>query len=294
VIYLNNRIVPKAKARITVFDRGFLYGDGVYETLRVYRGVVYMVDEHIERLFRSASMIGLNISKSHEAIKKAVYRTIQANGHKEAYVRISVSRGAGRIGLDPTSCHKPTLVIISDTIREYPAKYYREGVEVAIVRVRRNYKNALNPQIKSLNFLNNILAKIESMEKNAYEAVMLNYRGYLAEGTITNIFFIRKGILHTPSLDVGILDGITRRIILEAASELKIKIREGKYVPRDLYNADEVFISNTTMEVMPVSAVDNKKIGRGMRKITGMLRSSYRNKVSRYVHARIEPDRRRK
>jgi branched-chain amino acid aminotransferase len=279
---------------ISVFDHGFLYGDGIYETLRVYRGVVYMLDEHIDRLFRSASMIGLNISRSHEVIKRAVYRTIRANRHKEAYIRISISRGPGPIGLDPSLCPKPTFVIMSNAFRGHPVRYYRRGVKIAIAKVRRNFRNALNPQIKSLNFLNNILAKRESIEKSAYEAIMLNYQGYLAEGTITNVFFMKQGVLHTPALDVGILDGITRMVILESAKELKIKTREGHYTPRHLYSSEEVFISSTTMEIMPVSVIDNKEIGTGAGKITRTLHSAYKQRVSDYVNQNLVPGRRRK
>ncbi|GBE04819.1 MAG TPA: branched-chain-amino-acid transaminase [Nitrospirae bacterium] len=283
MIYLNNKLVPKSKAMISVFDHGFLYGDGVYETLRSYNGVVFMIDEHIERLFRSAEMIGLKLPKTHENIRKAIYRTLTANRQKNAYTRISVSRGPGPIGLDPALCPKPTFVIISNPLKGYPAKYYQKGVKIAVVSTRRNFKNSLNPKIKSLNFLNNILAKIESINRGAYEAIMLNYQGYLAEGTITNIFFVKNNILHTPSLDLGILDGITRRIILDCAKELKIKTKEGRFKREDLYRAREVFISNTTMEVMPVTTVDNKKTGKESGRITRMLHSAYKKYIKTYI-----------
>lgn len=283
MIYLNNKLVTESKAVVSVFDRGFLYGDGVYETLRVYKGVVFKIDEHIERLFRSASMISLKLPKSHNEIKKAIYKTIRANKHNEAYVRISISRGAGPIGLDPELCTNPTFVIISKTFKKYPDKYYKKGVKIAIVGIRRNFKKALDPKIKSLNFLNNILAKIEAKEKNAYESIMLNYRGYIAEGTITNIFFVKGGVLYTPAVDVGILDGITRRLILDIAKELKIKVREGNFIPADIYSAAEVFISNTTMEVMPVTKVDNMKISRGAGSVTKKLHMAYRKKVAGYI-----------
>jgi branched-chain amino acid aminotransferase len=283
VIYLNNRLIPEKQAKISVFDRGFLYGDGIYETLRVYKGVVFKIDEHIERLFRSASMIDLKIPKTHSAIRQAVYKTLQKNKHHEAYVRISISRGPGPIGLDPQLCKKPTFVIVSQKLKGYPKQFYKNGVKVAIVNTRRNYKNALNPQIKSLNFLNNIIAKIESKSRGAYEAIMLNYRGYVAEGTITNIFFFKKNTLHTPALSVGILNGITRRIILDCAKGLKILVKEGSYISKDIYTAQEVFISNTTMEIMPVTKVDNVEIGKGVGKITRMLHTAYKKQVSDYI-----------
>lgn len=282
-VYLNNKLVSESKAKVSVFDHGFLYGDGIYETLRVYNRVVFKIDEHIERLFRSASMISLKIAQSADEIKRAVYKTIRANRQNNAYIRISISRGTGPIGLDPELCPKPTFVIISRPFKEYPKEYYEKGVKIAIVNVRRNFKGALNPQIKSLNFLNNILAKIESKNKGAYEAIMLNYRGHIAEGTITNIFFVKNDVLCTPSLDVGILDGITRRIILDLAKGLKIKTKEGKFTRQYLYNAQEVFISNTTMELMPVTEIDNIKIGTKAGKITRMLSLAYKKKVSEYL-----------
>ena len=283
MIYLNNKLVRKSKAVVSVFDHGFLYGDGVYETLRAYKGVVFKIDEHMERLFRSASMIGLKIPETHDEIKMAIYKTIRTNRHNEAYIRISISRGSGPIGLDPKLCPKPTIVIVSNAFREYPRQYYQKGVKVAIVDVRRNFKDALNPKIKSLNFLNNILAKIEAKNRGAYEAIMLNYRGYVAEGAITNILFIKNNVLCTPEIDVGILDGITRRIILDITKELKIKTKEGRFTREDIYNAKEVFISNTTMELMPVTEVDNIKIGTKIGKITKMLHSAYKRKVSDYI-----------
>lgn len=294
MIYLNNKLVPKAKALISVFDHGFLYGDGIYETLRAYKGVVFKLDEHIERLFRSASIIGLKIPKSPEEIKRAVYKTIKANKLKEAFIRINVSRGAGDIGLDPELCPKPTFVIISNPFKEYPRQYYENGVKIAIVSIRRNPKNALNPMIKSLNFLNNILANIEAKEKGADEAIMLNYEGYVAEGAISNIFLVKDNILCTPELDVGILDGITRRIILRLADELGISLREGKFTPEDIYTAQEVFISSTTREVMPVSVVDEIRIGTGIGKITKALLTAYRKNVATYIeeHRKVTGDHR--
>ena len=280
MLYLNNKLVSKSKALISVFDHGFLYGDGIYETLRAYNGVVFKLDEHIDRLFRSASMIGLKIPKGPDAIKKTVYATLRANRQKEAVIRITISRGAGPIGLDPGLCPRPTFVIISNKFKNYPEQYYQKGVKIAIVNTCRNFKGALNPAIKSLNFLNNILAKREAKDKGAYEAIMLNYRGHLAEGTITNIFFVRNNILHTPETGVGILDGITRKSILDIARGSGIEINEGRFKKEDLLNSQEIFISNTTMEVMPVSHVDGIKIGTKTGTITKLLRKAYRKEVA--------------
>ncbi len=283
MIYLNNKVLPKKKALISVFDHGFLYGDGIYETLMAYQGVVFKLDEHMERLFRSASLIGLSIPKTSVALKKAVYETLKANRQKDAVIRISISRGEGPTGLNPALCSNPTLVIMSGQFKSYPQGHYKRGVKVAIADTRRNYYRAIDPRIKSLNFLNNILAKREAIEQNAYEALMLNYRGYIAEGTISNVFFVKDGVLFTPDVKVGILDGITRRVIINIAKELKIKIREGSFRPADLYRADEVFISNTTMEAMPVREVNDTKVAVSPGKITKMIHKAYKKKVAEYI-----------
>ncbi|MBI5675426.1 MAG: branched-chain-amino-acid transaminase [Nitrospirae bacterium] len=286
MIYLNNMLVPDNKAVVSVFDHGFLYGDGVYETLRAYDGVLFKLNEHIERLFNSASLIKLKLPKTREEIRKAAYETLQANRLKEAYVRITVSRGAGPIGLDPRLCPQPTLVIIANPFKDYPPSYYKKGVKVAIVKTRRNFKRAIDPQIKSLNFLNNVLAKTEAINRGAYEAVMLNYRGYVAEGTISNIFFVKDKVLCTPSVEVGILDGITRRIILDVAKEMGVKVKEGRFRPDEIYEADEVFISNTTMEVMPVKEVDNAMFNVSGGDITKVIHKAYRTKVREYMRGK--------
>lgn len=283
MIYLNNKLVPDNKASISVFDHGFLYGDGIYETLRAYKGVVFKLDEHIDRLFQSASIIGLAIPKKPDALKEAVYTTLRAGRQKEAVIRISISRGKGPPGLDPALCPKPTLVIMSIKFRNYPRQYYSKGIKLAIANTRRNYMRAIDPRVKSLNFLNNILAKREAIEKKAHEAVMLNYRGYIAEGTVSNVFFVKDGVLCTPDVRVGILDGITRRIILHIAKELNVELYEGKFKKEDIYTAQEIFISNTTMEVMPVSYIDDIKVAGSPGKYTKMLHTAYKEHVRTYV-----------
>jgi len=286
MIYLNNKLVARNRALISVFDHGFLYGDGIYETLRAYKGVVFMLDQHMERLYRSASLIALGIPMSPDAIKKAVYQTMKANRLKEAVIRITVSRGAGPVGLDPGLCPEPTFVIFASQFRKYPEQFYLKGVRIAIADTIRNYSRALDPQIKSLSFLNNVLAKIEAKKKGADEAVMLNYRGYLAEGTISNIFFVKNRVLCTPSLKVGILDGITRGIILNAARELQIETREGSFKPHDIHGSQEAFISNTTMEVMPVAEIIGMKKFNGPGRITRLLHKAYKQKVADYTGRR--------
>ena len=283
MIFLNNRLVRKDKAMISVFDHGFLYGDGIYETVRAYNGIVFMLDEHIKRLYRSASLIQLAIDKNADAIKKAVYQTLRANRLSEAVIRITVSRGPGPAGLDPELCKKPTFVIFASKFRNYPERCYVNGVKISIVRTRRNIITALNPQIKSLNFLNNVLAKIEAKKENAFEALMLNYRGYLAEGTVSNVFFIKKNSLYTPGLTVGILDGITRKAVLHIARECGFKIMQGQFRKNAIYGAEEVFLSNTTMEIMPVSHVDAVRISTKAGKMTKMLHLAYQQKVADYL-----------
>jgi len=280
-VYVNGKILRSEDAVISVFDHGFLYGDGVYETLRAYDSVVFKLDEHLARLFRSASLIGLTIPLDIDHLKIAVYETLIANAFRHAYVRITVSRGKGPIGLDPDLCPEPTIVILTQEFREYPKEYYKNGIRLIIPATRRNYRKAVNPQIKSLNFLNNILAKIEAKKKDALEAIMLNVNGYLTEGTISNIFFCKGRVLCTPSPECGILEGITRSMVLNIAGKAGIQIKEGRFTRKDIYAAEEVFITNTTMEVMPVSKVDDHHFAVG--KVAKFLRSIYQQEVRAYI-----------
>ncbi len=283
-VYLNDRIVPAEDAVVSVFDHGFLYGDGIYETMRAYNGIVFMIDEHIKRLFRSASLIGLKIPLSQENLKFSIYKTIRANNLKNAYVRLTISRGCGSLGLDPNLCQKPSIVIIVKEQKDYPKSLYQKGLKVIIAKTRRNLREAINPQIKSLNFLNNILAKLEAKEKNANEAIMLNVYGKITEGTICNVFFYKDNVLFTPSIDCGILDGITRGIVIEIAKKEGIKVKEGKFRKNDIYSAQEIFITNTTMEVMPVSELDGYKYPVG--EVSKNLRKLYRQRVKEYIKNR--------
>jgi branched-chain amino acid aminotransferase len=280
-VYLNEKIVPSKEAVVSVFDHGFLYGDGVYETMRVYDGVIFMIDEHLRRLYRSASMIGLTIPLETDLLKISIYETLIANHLKNAYVRLTVSRGQGAIGLDPELCTKPTIVIIVQKLKEYPVAFYKNGISLIIPETKRNLGEAINPRIKSLNFLNNILAKIEAKKRGAYEAVMLNVYGKITEGTISNVFFCKNGILCTPSPECGILDGITRGIVIDLALREGVKVKEGEFTKDDIYSAVEVFITNTSLEVMPVSKIDNQRYAAG--KITKLLHKTYRREVNAYV-----------
>jgi len=280
-IYLNGKIVPSKEAVISVFDHGFLYGDGIYETIRVYEGVIFRLDEHLQRLFRSASLIGLTIPLAVNPLKVSIYKTLIANKLRNAYIRLTVSRGRGAIGLDPDLCPEPTIVIIVQELKEYPKTFYEKGITLIIAETRRNLKGAIDPRIKSLNFLNNILAKIEAKKKGVYEALLLNVYGKLTEGTISNIFFYKDGVIYTPSVDCGILDGITRGLIIDLAKREDLKIKEGKFKREDLYAAEEVFITNTTMEVMPVAKVDDQ--GYAVGSLAKLLRKVYRQEVKAYI-----------
>jgi branched-chain amino acid aminotransferase len=280
-VYLNGKIVDSRDAVVSVFDHGFLYGDGIYETMRVYDGVVFRLDQHIRRLFRSASLIGLSIPFAVDQLKIAIYETLIANALRKAYIRLTVSRGRGPIGLDPDLCVEPTVVIVTQELKEYPGAFYKNGIRLIISETRRNIKEAIDPHIKSLNFLNNILAKIEAKKKGAYEAIMLNVKGYLAEGTISNIFFYKNDILCTPSAGCGILDGITREVIMELARREGIRVKEGKFTGKDIYTAEEVFLTNTTMEVMPVSKIDDRTYAVG--NIAKFLHRLYREEVKAYI-----------
>jgi branched-chain amino acid aminotransferase len=280
-IYLNDKLVTDEKAVVSVFDHGFLYGDGIYETIRVYEGVPFMLDDHIDRLHRSSSLIGLRIPRDTEAIKAALNETIQSNSLLEASLRITVSRGSGPLGLDPGLCKMPTFVIIPVQFKKYPATFYSEGVGLIIPRTRRNLKEALDPRIKSLNFLNNIMAKMEAVRAGAHEALMLNHEGSLTECTVSNIFFIRKGAIFTPSVECGILEGITRDLTIALARRTCVDVKEGSFTKDEIYSADEIFITNTTMEVMPVGTIDGHTFKVG--EITKKLMEEYRQEVKAHI-----------
>ncbi len=279
-IFLNGRVLEEAEACISVYDHGFLYGDGIYETMRSYDGVVFMLERHIDRLGLSASLIRLKLPGL-KFIRDAIYETMESNGLTDAYVRITVSRGRGPIGLDPRLCKEPTVVVIAEKFREYPASYYQKGTELMLARTRRNLVEALDPRIKSLNFLNNILAKTEALERGVYEAIMLNREGCITEGTVSNIFFVRSGQLCTPSREVGILEGITREVVIGAAKADGIEVTEGAFRPEDIFGAEEVFLTNTTGEVMPVSRFERASYEVGA--VTRRLHELYRAEVSRYL-----------
>lgn len=262
-IYLDGEIVQETEAKISVFDHGFLYGDGIFEGIRAYNGRVFMLDEHLDRLFESAKTIMLDIPLSKDEMKEAILETIRANDLKDAYVRLVISRGPGDLGLDPRKCDKPTIVIIASAIQLYPEELYQQGLKLVTVATRRNGPEMVNPRIKSLNYLNNIMARIEANMQDAPEAIILNSDGYVAECTGDNIFMIKGETLYTPPLYAGILKGTKREIVLEIAAEMGLEVREELFTRHDLYNADESFLSGTAAEVIPVVEIDGRKVGDG-------------------------------
>jgi branched-chain amino acid aminotransferase len=293
-VYLNGRIVPVEEARISPFDHGFLYGDGIFETMRVYGGAVLGFDEHLRRLGRSAALIEMKLPLSNAQFRAAVVALIEENGFVEATVRITVSRGAGDFGLSPRLCATPTVFIAAVPLKPYTEEFRRTGVFVITARTRRNLREALEPRIKSLNFLNNIMAKLEAERAGAFEALMLNHAGHLAECSVSNIFFVKNEAVHTPSSECGILEGITRGMVMDTARGAGLKVSEGMFSPAELYAADEVFLTNTTMEIMPVRRVDDVEYGPpgpgaasgfgpnpGSGKITEKLRLAYVEGVRR-------------
>ncbi|HEY1068679.1 MAG TPA: branched-chain-amino-acid transaminase [Pirellulales bacterium] len=262
-VYIAGQWYDKADAKISVYDHGFLYGDGVFEGLRSYGGKVFRFEEHLDRLWESAKAIWLEIPMTKREIADATYETLKRNNIVDGYVRLVVSRGAGALGLDPNRTSHPQVVIITDHISLYPEKFYKEGLEIVTASTVRNHSAALSPRIKSLNYLNNILAKIEAMQAGTVEALMLNTRGEVAECTGDNIFIVSRKKLITPPIDAGILDGVTRRAVMEIAEQAGIEVREQTMVRHDVYIADEVFLTGTAAEVIPVVKIDSRVIGDG-------------------------------
>jgi branched-chain amino acid aminotransferase len=262
-VWLNGKLVDREDAKISVFDHGLLYGDGVFEGIRSYGGKVFRLKEHIRRLFDSANGIRLVVPLAPEELAKAVADTLEANGLKDAYIRVVVTRGVGTLGLDPNRCREPNVFIITDKIELYPRELYENGLEIVTAATMRNHPNAVNPRIKSLNYLNNILAKIEAIDAGTLEAVMLNHQGFVAECTGDNLFIVRGGRLLTPPIGAGILEGITRDEILAIAREERLEVREENLTRYDLYVADECFLTGTAAEVVPVVRIDGRQIGDG-------------------------------
>ncbi|OUM84718.1 MAG: branched-chain amino acid aminotransferase [Bacillus thermozeamaize] len=280
-IYLNGEFVPKNEAKVSVFDHGFLYGDGIFEGIRCYQGNVFRLDDHLKRLYESALSIMLEIPLSYEEMKEAVLETVRKNRLQDAYIRLIVSRGEGDLGLDPRSCPQAQVIIIAGQIKLYPQELYDNGMEVVTIPTRRNVPDALNPKIKSLNYLNNILAKIEATRAGVMEALMLNTEGYVCECTGDNIFIVKNGRVITPPTYLGALDGITRRVIMDICRDQGIECAEEPFTRHDVFVADECFLTGTAAEVIPVTKLDGRKIGTGMPgPLTKQLIAEFRKRVT--------------
>ncbi len=276
-VYLNGQFVERGAAVVSVYDHGLLYGDGIFEGIRIYGGKIFRLDEHLRRFSDSARAIMLELPITPDALEEALLEGVKRYGRDEGYIRLVATRGAGDLGLDPAKCSAPTLFFIIDTISLYPEKFYREGIAVVTASSRRLPADGLDPRVKTLNYLNNILAKLEAKQASCIEAVMLNHRGEVAECTADNIFTVKGGVLATPAPHCGILEGITRQTVLELAVREGISVRETVLTRFDLYTADECFMTGSGAEIVPVVRIDGRTIGDGRPgEVTERLRLAFR------------------
>ncbi len=282
-IWFNGKLVDEAQARISVFDHGLLYGDGVFEGIRVYSGKVFEFQAHIDRLYDSARGIRLKIALSKKKMIDAVERTVKANNLKNGYVRLVVTRGVGTLGINPFECKKANIFIIADKIQLYSEELYGKGLKIISATTVRNHPLAIPPQIKSLNYLNNILAKIEALDNDVPEAVMYNHMGYVAEATGDNVFVVRDNVVCTPPVQAGSLEGVTRGVVISLAQKEKIKVVEKNLTRLDLYISDELFLTGTAAEVIGVVEIDGRKIGNGK---PGPVTKLLRKKFFEYAHGK--------
>ncbi len=281
-IFLNGTFVEEEDAKVSVFDHGLLYGDGVFEGIRSYKRRVFRLGKHIDRLYAGAKAIGLVIPIDQEDLEKKVTETLKVNDLDDAYVRVVVTRGVGDLGLDPRKCLTPTVFIIADKIKLYPEDLYNNGMPITIAKTRRNHPSALNPSIKSLNYLNNILARIEAIAAGVEEAMMLSIDGNVVECTGDNVFVAKDGELMSPPPEMGALKGVTQEAVMELASGMGIKTRYQAMVPEDILSADECFLTGTAAEVIPVVVIDSRKIASGKPgEITFRLIKAYKELTSK-------------
>ena len=281
-IWLDDRLVDEKDAKISIFDHGLLYGDGVFEGVRVYSGKIFEFQAHLRRLYESAKVIRLSISMEKNALARAVTKTVEANNLTNGYIRLVVTRGVGDLGLDPFLCKKPGIFIIADNIQLYPEELYEKGLSVISATTIRNHPLSLPPQVKSLNYLNNILAKIEAVDNNVPEAIMYNHQGYVAEASGDNIFIVRDGIIYTPPASAGSLEGITRDVVIRLAEKENIKVIEKNLTRFDLYVCDEFFLTGTAAEVIGIINIDGRVIGDGK---PGAITKLLRKKFFEYAHS---------
>lgn len=279
-VWLDGRLVDRADAKVSVYDHGLLYGDGIFEGIRVYHGRIFECEAHLDRLQHSGKAIRLTLPLTREQLKQAMEETVRANGLTDCYIRLVVTRGVGSLGLSPVRCEKPSIFIIADVLELYPRQMYEEGMAIITSSVVRNHPNAISPRVKSLNYLNNILAKLEAIDAGVPEAVMLNQEGNVAECTADNIFIVRSGQVQTPTTADGILEGITRKVMMDLCRELHLPCIEKSLQRMDLYIADECFLTGSGAEVIPVTRIDGRPIGTGRPgPITARLIEAFQRRV---------------
>lgn len=262
-IWLNDGLVDESEAKVSVFDHGLLYGDGVFEGIRVYGGKIFELKDHIDRLYMSAKAIRLTIPSDPAELAKNTLATVEANDIQDGYIRLIVTRGVGSLGLNPLACKTPLIIIIASCIQLYPVELYENGLRVISANTMRNHPLCVNPQIKSLNYLNNILAKLEALDRDMLEAIMYNHEGYVTEATGDNVFIVRAGKIYTPPTSAGALEGITRSVVIKLARENGYEVFEQNLTRYDLYVADEIFLTGTAAEVIGVVEIDSRLIGTG-------------------------------
>jgi branched-chain amino acid aminotransferase len=282
-IWLGDKLVEEQDAKISVFDHGLLYGDGVFEGIRVYNKKVFELDAHIDRLYNSAKGIRLEIPMSREQLISSLHKTVEANGVVDGYIRLVITRGVGTLGLNPFTCETPTVFIIADNIQLYPEELYEKGMKIISATTVRNHPLAIPPQVKSMNYLNNILAKIEALDNDVPEAIMYNHEGYVAEATGDNVFTVRKGVVYTPPAEAGALEGITRDVVIRLAKKEGIEVIEKNLTRFDLYISDELFLTGTAAEVIGIVDIDGRTIGNGS---PGPVTRHLREKFFRYAHGK--------
>ena len=286
LIYIDGEYYQKDQAKVSVFDHGFLYGDGVFEGIRAYNGRIFKCKEHIDRLYQGAKAVAINIPLTKAELTEALLETCRKNNIKDGYIRLIISRGIGDLGLSPAKCPRPGVIIIADSIALYPEEMYDKGMKVITASTRRNNPASLDPQIKSLNYLNNILAKIEANRAGVPEAIMLNLMGVVCECTADNIFIIKDEVFYTPPIYVGALDGITRAVVIEIAEKMGYKVMEKEFTLFNLYNADEGFFTGTGAEIIGVTEVDGRVIGDG---VAGKITKNMMQAFKEYTKNQGEP-----
>jgi len=280
-IWLNSKLVDQADAKVSVLDHGLLYGDGVFEGIRVYDGRIFELEAHLRRLYESAKAIRLEISLDKGELVAAIKNTVEANGIVDGYIRLVVTRGAGTLGLNPFICKDSALIIIADKIQPYPQELYETGMKVISATTVRNHPQAVPPQVKSLNYLNNIIAKLEALDNDVPEAIMYNHEGYVAEATVDNVFIVRDGVIYTPPVEAGALEGVTRNLVITLAKQENLEVVEKNLTRCDLYICNEFFLTGTAAEVIGIVEIDTRTVGDGK---PGPITKRLRKKFFEYAH----------